>query len=114
MVITKLSFTFVAMRVRINEIVPLEGPLRSHIIITISFHATSTDSDVFVDCVIGAMNRNAPELALANTRNYMSTFTNIRSNLQTFRIILGVARVAPELTWNSSLLRLFDFHQNSV
>lgn len=71
----------------------------SHVVLAVPLNAAPSHSDVRVHRMIGAVDRDAPELGLAQAGDDVATVARVRGGGcgQAVSLVLRVARVAPEL-----------------
>lgn len=100
------------MGIGIDFIPPLIGPTWGNIVGAVPLHATSSHSDMFVDGVVGAVNRYAPKLALAYASHHMPTLSDVCADLKTLWIIFWITGVATELGYKEEIA-LID-HKNII
>lgn len=98
LIIAQVALALVTMCVRVDLTAPLVGATRSYIIVAVALNATPSHSDVSMNRVISTVNRDAPELTLANSSHYVTTFTFAGSVQQAIRIFLRIASKAFKLS----------------
>lgn len=99
------------MRVGVDEVAPLIRALGRHIVIAVALDATPAHPNMFVDGVIGSVDRNASELARSHASHDMATLALFVAHLQARWIILRVAGEATELSCKEKMKVIEYCHQ---
>lgn len=88
LIVAQVTLALVAVGVGIDLTAPLISALRGHVVVAVPLDATPAHPDVLVDGVIGSVDRDAPELALAHTGHHVTTLSDVGSYIQAVWVVL--------------------------